>query len=663
VYANPTPAINPSGTVSFCQGDSATISTSINNQYLWSNGATTFSIVIHTANTYTITATDGHGCTGLASKIVTVNSLPTPVITGGNTICSGNVLTLSVGSYSAYHWSNNAFTQSTNVTTTGIYSITVLDNNGCRGTASDTISVGTSPVPVISGGSIFCNGGSLTLNTSNFTTYLWNTGETTQSININTPNGYSITVSNATGCTGTATDTVTMSANPVPNIIGGGLFCNGGSVLISVQFFTLYHWSTGSGNQSINVTNPGTYYVTVTNINGCTGIASKTVNSYPIPTPFITTSNPTIFCNGDSTILSVSPFSLYHWSTGSIIQSIDVHNSGTYVVTVTDTNGCTASASQIVTAIANPTPTISPSGNIKLCEGETVTLLSSNGVTYSWNTGATNQGITVDQSGNYSVTVYYGANCSATSNPISVHVYPLPVATISSNPNNPILCSGDSIILTTNGPQPLTYLWNSGATTQSILTSIGGTFIVTVTDTNTCHSTSSITVTAYANPLAAFTYSNFVNTTTFTNSSTNASEYFWYLGDGSVSNQSNPTHTYAHTGTYTVKLIVTNPCGTDSIIHTIILTGINEINPIAAGFNTYPNPANDHIIIDFNSTKEENYSIQLSDITGRMILENDAKSTIGENQYLMNLSKLSKGVYIISLRMGDAIQKARIMVQ
>lgn len=664
VHSSPSPTITPSGSTTFCQGNSVSLTASAFPQYSWSTSATVQSITVATSGNYIVTVTDNNGCTGTGSQTVTANPNPTPNITGGSSICSSSFLTLDAGHYTLYHWSNNSFTETITVISTGTYTVTVTDINGCTGTTSQAVTVGTSPNPSITGGSIFCSGSSLTLSTGTFTTYLWNTGATTESITVNTANGYTVTVSNASGCTASATDSVSVSVNPTPVITGGTIFCAGGSITLSVPFFTLYHWSNGSVSETATVTSANTYYVTVTNINGCTGTASTTVTTHPDPTPVITTSGQTTFCNGGSDTLTTGSFVAYHWNNGVTSQSIRVTTSGDYIVTVTDANGCTATVAENINVIQNPTPTVNPSGTIKLCDGQSLTLLSSNGIVYSWNNGSSTQDLIVNQTGTYIVTVYYGVNCSATSSPVNVNVFPIPVATISSAPTNPILCSGDSLMLTTNSSEPLTYLWNGGATTQSIWADTAGTFIVNVTDTNACHSTSSITVSAYTNPVASFTFSNFITTTSFTNTSANSTDYFWYFGDGNVSNHSNPTHIYSQVGTYTVKLIVTNPCGTDSVIHTIVVTGVNTLNAPSSGtFSTYPNPAQDQLTILFNSAKESVYSIELMDITGRIITQSAITSTIGDNQYMMNLTSIAKGVYMLSLKTGDSIQKAKIVIE
>jgi hypothetical protein len=102
------------------------------NNYAWSNGAITQTITTGNANTYTVTVTNGFGCTKSTNVTLTVNPLPAPVIAGTNIICQGQNTTFDAGAgYSGYLWSNGALTQTTSLNTAGTYTVTVTDANGC----------------------------------------------------------------------------------------------------------------------------------------------------------------------------------------------------------------------------------------------------------------------------------------------------------------------------------------------------------------------------------------------------------------------------------------------------------------------------------------------------------------------------------------------------
>src|SRR5262249_5658986 len=147
--------------------------------------------------------------------------------------------------------------------------------------------------------------------------------------------------------------------------------------------------------------------VTITGANGCSATSAATaVTVNPLPTPTLTASGPTTFCQGRSVTLTASSGSSYSWSTGATTQPITVTASGHYSVTVTDANGCSAtSAPTGVTVNYALTPGIYAGGYTTFCPGGSVQLNASPGyASYLWSNGATTQSITVNTSGNWTVT-------------------------------------------------------------------------------------------------------------------------------------------------------------------------------------------------------------------------------------------------------------------
>src|ERR1019366_9087979 len=129
-------------------------------------------------------------------------------------------------------------------------------------------------------------------------------GGTTQTIIVSTSGSYSVTIVDGNGCMGSSAPTVvTVNQYPTPTITPSGptTFCQGGSVTLTCTAGSSYLWSDGETTQSIVVTTSGTYTITMTDANGCVGIsASITVTVNPLPTPTITASGPISFCNGGS---------------------------------------------------------------------------------------------------------------------------------------------------------------------------------------------------------------------------------------------------------------------------------------------------------------------------------------------------------------------------
>jgi len=209
-----------------------------------------------------------------------------PTITAGGptTFCAGGSVTLTSSAGSTYLWSTGASSSSINVTAAGSYTVQVTNASGCQSSASIATTVIVNPLPApptitAVGPTTFCAGGSVTLNSSAGSTYLWSTGATTSSINVTTAGSYTVRITDGNGCQSaiSAATVVTVNALPAaPTVTAGGLttFCTGGSVTLTSSAGSSYLWSTGAITSAISVTTAGSYTVQVTNSNGCQSSAS-----------------------------------------------------------------------------------------------------------------------------------------------------------------------------------------------------------------------------------------------------------------------------------------------------------------------------------------------------------------------------------------------------
>jgi hypothetical protein len=532
VTVNAVPNVLVTGTNVICEGNSTTISATANGgsgfAYLWSNGATTSSILVTpTSSTiYSVTVTNANGCTGTQSRAVTVNPTPDVTTSGTNVVCRGTTTTISAnvvgGTGFTYNWSNGATTPSITVTpiATTQYQVTVTNNNGCTGTSSRTVTVNDFPVVTLSGTNVICLGNSTTLSTSvtggTGFNYSWSNGAITSAITVSptASTTYFVTVTNANGCTGTASYAVTV--NPVPNVIisGQDVICNGNSTTLVTSVVGgsgfLYTWSTGANTPNITVSPSTTtsYTVTVTNANGCTGTATRqvTVNI----TPTLSISGNDVICLGQSTTLDANGSGgvslVYNWSTGAtgFSQTFAPLVTTTYTATVTNSNGCSATASRTVTVNPVPNPVIS--GQNSICVGNSTTLSTSvtggSGFTFNWSTGATTSAITVSPiaSTTYTVTVTNSNGCTGTDD-YQVLVNQLPTPSINVSGGATSVCLGSSAVLSASGGS--SYLWSNGATTATISVSPTATttYSVTVTNVFGCSATTSQTITVDNNPV------------------------------------------------------------------------------------------------------------------------------------------------------------------
>ncbi len=299
-YANctaPTPVI--SGTKQICSGTTTNLSSSAGfTSYKWSTGATTQVITVSAAATYTVTVTNASNCTGTASAIVTVNSIPTPLITGTLSFCAGSTTSITTGTFPSYLWSTSATTKTIVRGIAGTYTVTVTSANGCTGKVSAVLTSIAKPAPVITGDLSFCVGTTTTLSAGSFTSYLWSTGKKTKTIVAGVSGTYTVTVTNAGGCSNTASAIITQKANPIINLTpSDAVLCPPSTgVLLSASGAATYSWSPALGlNKTIGTSvtaNPGatsSYTVIGTKANGCTASASASVTVKPLPSNLATT--------------------------------------------------------------------------------------------------------------------------------------------------------------------------------------------------------------------------------------------------------------------------------------------------------------------------------------------------------------------------------------
>lgn len=519
-----TPVITASGPVTFCAGEGVTLTSSAEASYLWSNGATTSSINVTAAGSYTVQLTNSNGCHSAVSQATTVNVNTLPVVFAGTdvTISYGTSTTIDAsvtgtGPF-AYSWSPsgklvNASVEdptTVNLLMTTVFTLTVTSTTtSCSGTdeVAVTISGGAlGSTPVAAPGTV-CAGEEVQLYAlasggSGSYTYSWTS----------TPAGFTSTIPdpkvnpavNTTyhvavfdGFTTVNSQVaVTVNAIPVtPGITANGptTFCAGGNVTLTADAGSTYLWSTGETSRSINVTETGNYTVQITNVSGCLSAASiatvVTVNALPV-TPTITAGGPTTFCAGGSVTLTSSAGSTYLWSTGETSPGINVTTAGSYTVRITNASGCQSAASvaTIVTVNDLPAaPVITAFGPTTFCTGGSVTLTSSAGTTYLWSNGATSPSINVTTAGSYSVEVTDENGCqSAASAPTSVIINAVPAVSITSS--NSSMCANDNRTLTGN-PAGGTFTLVDGPATISgnVLTATGaGTIMVEYNYADVC---------------------------------------------------------------------------------------------------------------------------------------------------------------------------------
>ncbi len=497
---NTPPSIDLGADQQICQGQSLTLDAGGNPgaTYLWSTAESSQSIDVNVPGTFSVTVTDGSGCTAMDSIQVTVHPLPIVQIGSDTAFCGSDPITLDAGNPGAsYNWSSGQASQSISVSSSDNYTVTITDANGC--TASDDINLTFNTPPSIDLGADqqICQGQSLTLDAGGNpgATYLWSTAESSQSIDVNVPGTFSVTVTDGSGCT--AMDSIQVTVHPLPIVQIGSdtAFCQGGILTLDAgNPGADYLWSTNETTQTIDVSSSGSFAVTVTDANTCQQSDSIEVTVHPLP--IVQIGSDTAFCQGGILTLDAeNPGADYLWSTNETTQTIDVSSSGSFAVTVTDANTCQQSDSIEVTV--HPLPIVQIGSDTAFCQGGILTLDAGNpGADYLWSTNETTQTIDVSSSGSFAVTVT-DANTCQQSDSIEVTVHPLPIVQIGSDT---AFCQGGILTLDAGNPGA-DYLWSTNETTQTIDVSSSGSFAVTVTDANTCQQSDSIEVTVHPLPI------------------------------------------------------------------------------------------------------------------------------------------------------------------
>lgn len=317
-------------------------------------------------NTILITATD-NGTPPASSVIpffieVIDTTIVPPTIIGNTTLCQGQTtgLLIAVPPSNNYTWQPTGTTNDSLVITgAGVYSVT-LDAGLCSVTSTSTVTVSANPppTPIITAPASTCFGDSVSIAApAGFETYIWSTGDTTQSI-IDTAGTYTVTVTDTLGCTGTSAPFTIIDSAPTVNITGVQPLCHGDSLLLTANpAFTSYSWSDLATTQS-TYADSGVYYVVATDQYGCVATDTVTVTPFPVPTAQFTQSQQNVFILGQSvsftdTSLPPLPDSLVSWqwsfSNGAPTSSSDQNptilfpDTGMANITliVTNGNGCT----------------------------------------------------------------------------------------------------------------------------------------------------------------------------------------------------------------------------------------------------------------------------------------------------------------------------------
>jgi len=470
--------------------------------YQWSNGATTKTISNLAPGSYTVTVTyNGSSKTGSATvvqpSLLTANVTTTKTCVGS---CSGSAFAAISGGTSPYnrHWSNGGVANNMNGLCAGTYSLTVTDANGCSAVGAGNV-VASAFTLATTSTQVGCTTlGSATLSVVNDTppfTYHWSNGATTATVNNLNTGTYTVTVTNAMGCTA-ATSVAVTHALPLTIATTGSSICSGTcngnvSVITSGGISPIaYAWSNGPTGASQSSLCAGAYAVTVHDASGCVVTGTANVTEFPSPAVAVTHTN--IACYGNCTGIATSsvtggttPYTRT-WSNGATNNFIGGLCAGTHSITVTDANGCSAADFFSVTQPAAPLNVnlfaISPAGDI--CDGFIQAGVSGGTTPYAYHwsyNNASSSSINGLCNGNYSVTITDANGCTTTAS-TQLGYTPLSLVTSGTVITCFGACNGSAQVSATGGAGGYSYLWSNGSSSALITGLCPGLYTVTATD-------------------------------------------------------------------------------------------------------------------------------------------------------------------------------------
>ncbi len=499
ITVNETPDITVTNNVVIVDGESTTLVANGSDNYAWSTGETTASIIVSpiVTTTYTVSSFGGGSCED--TEQVTVTVIPEVIADAGTdiTICRDESVTLNATGGGTYIWDTGDTTSQLIVTplVTTTYTVTVEDDYGYTDTDSVTITVNETPDIIVSADIVILDGESTTLVATGGDNYQWNTGETTSTILV-TPlitTTYTVISTAVGGCADIEQVTVTVIPEVIADAGQDATICSGEIITLNASGGSIYLWNTGetTPNLTISPLLTTTYTVTVEDDYGYTDTDSVTITVNE--TPDISVSDAITIMDGESTTLSASGGDNYQWSTGETTASIIVSPTITTIYTVSSLGASDCEDTEEVTVTVIPELIANAGADAVICNGDSITLNASGGITYTWNTGDTGSQLTVSPTvtTTYSVTVEDGFGNSDTDS-VTITVHETPNISVS---DAITIMDGESTTLSANGGD--NYQWSTGETTASIVVnpSITTTYTVSSIGVGDCEDTEEVTVT------------------------------------------------------------------------------------------------------------------------------------------------------------------------
>lgn len=634
---------------------------------------------------YTVSSQSASGCIDFDTVTVAINPIPSPTVYNNTPLsfCLGDSVTLFTDTYASYLWSTAAVDSFVTVYTTGTYTLTITDSNGCQNSANATVTAFA--LPTVDAGSAFslCPGNSGPLNASGASTYLWAVDPTLSQLNIPNPMAtptadtwYYVTGTDGNGCKNNDSVQVTLYTLPVVNAGLDDQVCVGDSTQLNATGAVSYAWNASPSLTSLVIPNPfafpsslTTYTVTGTDANGCTDQDQVTVSTLSLPG--VNAGATDSHCLGDSTQLFATGALIWQWVIDPTLSNSNVNNpwvdpivNSWYYVSGTDVNNCTNIDSVQITV--DPLPMVSAGADFGVCDGNSTPLTATGATTYQWDfhptfqtpTNIANPTVGPITTTTYTVTGTVTATGCENTASVTVSIYALP--TIDAGPDTS-MCIGDSTQLQATGGD--TYIWDSNPSLSNNIVADPWSHATSDTwyyldayDANSCFGTDSVFV--VVNPLPSAPVIFEVNEWLISSYTTGNQ---WYFNGTPVSGGMNDSIDWVaqgQNGQYTLLYTDANGCKKFSEVTNIITIttiGMNEID--AFEVNIYPNPSSGLINIDLTDGVD---FIQIISTNGQVVY---SESEIKAGLTNIDLTHLNDGVYIIQIIRDNNIVNRRIIVE
>ena len=663
--------------------------------YGWSNGTFTEDQMNITAGSYVVGVIDLTGSFVTDTIVLTeppainATTVPTNTTSIGGTDGSIDLTVTGGTSPYMYMWSTSDTTEDINNLPAGIYTVTVTDANGCTSVVSATVMdpTGTGMMLTFSMTLPTCPGdadGAIDLTVVNGTspfTYAWNTGDTTEDLTNIAAGTYTVTVTDSTGTTTTSTtilndpQAVSGSTN-VTNTSAVG--ASDGAIDLTPSGGTgpySFVWSTADTTEDISNLTAGSYTVTITDANGCTGVVTAVVFD-PGSGLLLSGAVTDVTCPGastgaiDLTVLPAGGVYTFSWSNGATTEDLTGLAAGTYTVMVADSGGLTGVDSFVVAGppawnLSSVNTNVSVVGGSDGAIDLTVTG-GTPGYTFLWSNGDTTEDISNLTLGTYSVTVTDANGCTTV---YSTFVHdPVSILLSTSITTTDVTCTdtdnGSADLTVTNGTPPYTYNWSNGSTMEDQIGLAAGTYTVTVTDASGTTAVDFATIGSnpmFPNPvLGPVTGPTVVQANQayfYSLQSTNGSSYSWNpIGGTTVSNANNLVQVQWGAGP-TGQLIVTetNQNGCQDIDTIQIFIGITSVGNVfdSESLSLFPNPTSGKVQFRAAGTNEGSLTVQLLNIQGKMVFEKRFAIHSGDWTGELDLTDMPSGIYFGQFVSGD----------